>query len=138
MQEQFFGHTNNSNPPPTLLPILRKTKDAYLIWFEHYKSIPRLHRHTLGQRVDLLLIELIEAMFAAIFTPRNERLLIVRFAIRKLDTIKLLLLMLWENKSLDNKKYIAISQRVEEIGRILGGWHGQLAKQNSPGKPGEK
>ena len=47
-------------------------------------------------------------------------------------------MILWESKSLDNKKYIAISLKLDEIGRNLGGWSGQLAKQNSPVKTGEK
>jgi hypothetical protein len=33
----------------------------------------------------------------------------VRLAIRKLDTLKVLLMLLWETKSLRDKKYIALS-----------------------------
>ena len=55
----------------------------------------------------------------------------MRLAIRKVDTLKILLMVLWETKSLDTKKYIALSEKVEEIGKMLGGWNGQLAKQNS-------
>lgn len=46
--------------------------------------------------------------------------------------------MLWETKSLDLKKYALLSEKLEEIGQNLGGWHGsilkqiQLSKQNSP------
>lgn len=43
-------------------------------------------------------------------------------------------MVLWETKSLDDKKYIALSVKIEEIGRMLGGWNGQLSKQNSPYK----
>jgi hypothetical protein len=44
-----------------------------------------------------------------------------------------------EIKGLDNKKYIALSMPLEEIGRMAGGWYGQLVKQNSSGKmPEEK
>ena len=39
--------------------------------------------------------------------------------------------------SVDNKKYIAISAPFDEVGKMLGGWYGQLSKQNSPIK-GEK
>jgi hypothetical protein len=49
-----------------------------------------------------------------------------------MDTLKLLLTILWELKSLDNKKYLALSVKLAEIGRMLGGWQGQvLKKQNS-------
>jgi hypothetical protein len=39
-----------------------------------------------------------------------------------------------KTKSLDNKKYTALSLKIEEIGKMLGGWNGQLIKQNSPNK----
>ena len=47
-------------------------------------------------------------------------------------------MILWETKSLDNKKYIALSEKVSEIEKMLGGWNGQLTKQNSPAKAEEK
>ncbi len=65
---------------------------------------------------------------------REEKLPYVRLAIRKVDTLKIFLMILWETKSLDNKKYIALSLKIDEIGRMLGGWNGQLQKQNSPNK----
>jgi len=42
-----------------------------------------------------------------------------------------LLLILWETKSLDNKKYLILSEKIDEMGRMLGGWSGQIVKQNS-------
>mgnify|MGYP001282555127 CR=1 FL=1 len=73
----------------------------------------------------------------AVFLKKEEKLPYVRIAIRKLDTLKILLMVLWETKALDNKKYIALSEKFSSLGRMLGGWNGQLAKENSP-KAGEK
>jgi len=85
-----------------------------------------------------LFIEIIEAIAAASFLSPQEKSPYVRLAIRKLDALKILLMILWESKSLDDKKYIALSVKLDEIGRNLGGWNGQLIKQNSPTKAGEK
>ena len=137
MFEQNSLHTPKALPK-RLLPILQKVKAAYLLWFEYYTAIPKTHRHTLGGRVDDQFVEMIEMVSTASFTPRQEKLPYVKLAIRKLDTTKILLQVLWETKSLDNKKYIALSEKLEEIGRMLGGWYGQLIKQNSPTKAGEK
>ncbi len=41
-------------------------------------------------------------------------------------------MVLWEAGSLETKKYAALSLPLEEIGKMLGGWNGQLQKQNSP------
>lgn len=87
----------------------------------------------------MLLIEMIEAVAQASFLSKDEKRPYVRIAIRKIDTVKVLLLILWESKLIDNKKYIAISSPFDEVGRMLGGWNGQLTKQNSPTtKVGEK
>ncbi len=126
-------------PPPTLLPVLQRVKDGYILWYGYYQILPKLHRHTLGQRIDTLFIEIMESIATAGFLQRQEKQPYVRLAIRKTDTLKILLMVLWETKSLDNKKYIALSIKIDEIGRMLGGWNGQLVKQNSPDtKPGEK
>ena len=122
-----------------LLPVLQRVKNAYILWFSYYQILPKLHRHTLGQRIDTLFIEIIESIATASFLTRQDKQPYVRLAIRKTDALKILLMVLWEIKSLDNKKYIALSEKLDEIGRMLGGWNGQLTKQNSPDtKSGEK
>ena len=70
--------------------------------------------------------------------PRADKIPYVRLAIRKLDTLKLLLMVLWESKSLDTKKYSVLSIKVDETGKMLGGWSRQLNKQNSHAKAAEK
>ncbi len=104
------------------------------MWFSYYQNIPKLHRHSLGGRIDSLFIEVIEYISVASFLQKDEKLTWVRIAIRKIDTIKVLLMVLWESKSFDSKKYIALSLQIEEVGKMLGGWSGQIIKQNSPKK----
>ncbi len=104
------------------------------MWYSYYQALPKLHRHSLGQKIDNLFVESIEAINTASFLSRDEKQPWVRLAIRKIDTLKVMLMVLWETKSLDNKKYIAISVKIDEVGRMLGGWNGQLTKQNSPAK----
>ncbi len=84
-------------------------------------------------------MELIESVVTASFLKKEEKLPYVRLAIRKSDTLKIFLMILWETKSLDDKKYIMLSEKLNEIGRNLGGWSGSLTKKNSPEqKPREK
>jgi hypothetical protein len=120
------------------LPLLQKTKTAYLLWYGNFQTLPKPHRYTLGQRTDNLFMETIEALATASFLNREEKLPFVRRAIQKVDTLKIMLMILWETKSLSNKKYIALSIKIDEIGRMLGGWSGQLRKQNPPHKRGGK
>lgn len=118
--------------------LLQCIKTFYILWFEFYQILPKPHRHSLGYRIDTLLVEIIEAISIASFLPKGEKRSFVCIAIRKIDTVKILLMVLWETKSLDNKKYITLSAKLDEIGKMAGGWNGQLLKQNSPAKTGEK
>lgn len=83
-----------------------------------------------------MFIEIIEAITAAVFLSREEKLPHVRLATRKVDALKLLCMILWETKSLDMKKYIALSELLDEVGKMLGGWNGQLSKKLTPTKAG--
>jgi len=103
-----------------------------VLWYGYYQTIPKEHRFTLGIKADELFIEIIEAIASATFLARSEKQPWVRLAIRKLDTLKILFLVLWETKSLDTKKYATLSIPLEEVGKMLGGWNGQLTRQNTP------
>jgi hypothetical protein len=136
MIENNFSHLTNNTPPLLkLLPLLQYLKSAYLLWHQYHQVLPKAERFSLGLRVDNLFIETIEAVASASFLSPTDKAPYVRLAIRKMDTIKILLLLLWETKSLDNKKYLAISLKLEEIGKMLGGWNGQLTKIGEKTKP---
>lgn len=104
----------------------------------YHAELPKLHRYSLGAKIDTLFIETIEAISAAAFLSREEKLPYVRLAARKVDTLKLLCMILWETKSLDTKKYITLSEVLDEVGKMLGGWNGQITKNSTPMKRGEK
>ncbi len=110
--------------------MLERLKSAYILWCGYYQKIPKIHRYSLGEKLDILFVEIIEAVACATFLARNEKQPYVRLAIRKLDALTVLLMVLWETKSLDTKKYIALSAPLDEIGKMLGGWNGQLTRQN--------
>ena len=127
----FHKNSEPLSPPPRLLPVLQKLKDAYLFWYQNYLILPKTHRYSLGGKIDNLFVGAMEAIIAASFLGQAEKLPYVRLAIRKTDTLKIFLMILWETKSIDSKKYIAFSLKIDEVGRMLGGWSGQIIKQNS-------
>lgn len=115
-----------------LIPLLQHFKDTYVVWYVYYHTLPKIHRYSLGIKIDTLFIEIVEAISIACFLSPTEKHPWVKLAIRKTETLKILLMVLWETKSIDDKKYIALSVKLDEAGRMLGGWNGQLTKQNSP------
>ncbi|WP_170162560.1 four helix bundle protein [Methylocystis hirsuta] len=108
------------------------------MWHTYHSTLPKIHRYSLGTKIDTLFVEAMEAVSAAAFLSREEKAPYVRLATRKIDTLKLLLMVLWETKSIDVKKYAALSEKIDETGKMLGGWNGQLAKLNPTKERGEK
>ncbi|MFH1769702.1 MAG: four helix bundle protein [Parcubacteria group bacterium] len=53
---------------------------------------------------------------------REEKGIYLNRASNQFDVLKFLLLIIWEIKKLDTKKYIALSNHTYEIGKMLGGW----------------
>lgn len=101
------------------------------MWFTYYQDIPKIHRYSLGSRIDSLFVEIIESTAAASFLSKEEKLPYLKHSIRKADALNILLMILWETKSIDDKKYIALSVILDEVGKMLGGWSGQLTKSAS-------
>ena len=125
-------------PPRSVLPVLEKLKVAYKLWHGYHELLPKTQKYSLGNRIDKLFIESIEATATAAFLPPSEKLTWVRLALRKTDTKQVLLQVLWETRSLENKHYIALVEALTSIGRDLGGWNGQLTKNFAPAKAGAK
>ncbi len=108
--------------------MLARLTSAYILWFEYYQLLPKTHRHSLGIKIDALFVESIEAVSIATFLSKEEKLPWIRLAIRKTDTVKVMLGVLWKTKSLSDTRYIALSLKIEEVGKMLGGWNGQISK----------
>jgi hypothetical protein len=112
------------------LPVLQKLIAAYKIWQEFLRPFPKTSRYTLGEKVDSLFLEVIEFAFLTAQFYMGKKLPYIRKAILKLDMLKFFLQITWEIKALDNKKYIILSEYLNEIGKMLGGWLKRLSREN--------
>lgn len=83
---------------------------------------PKDSKYTLGDKIDSLLLEIIELVVSGSYSDKLEKLIFLKRASFKLDLLKFFLQLAWEIKVLDNKKYILLSERLDEIGKMLGGW----------------
>jgi|SRR3989338_6128951 len=131
------------NPPPNgnlstaNLPILQKASDAYKLWHNMLVHLPRLTKYSLGEKINLLFTDVIELILTADFA-RESKMAIIQKASIKLDTLKFFLQLAWELKAMDNKRYIAISSPLVEVGKMLGGWQKQQFIKEAPTEVGAR
>ena len=88
--------------------------------------IPKTARYTLGSKIDSYFTDTIECIVSATYLPREHKGVSIQAAISKLDTLKFFLQIVWEIKALDTKKYGLLSEKLYEIGKMLGGWNRQV------------
>lgn len=112
----------------TNIPILiQKLKSIYCDWSIIQKNIPKIHRYSLGIKIDTNIIVLIEYCFVLIST---KDILLLTKIIAKIDMLKLLIQILFDVKGIDQKTYIRINEKIEEVGKIVFGIKRNLENKN--------
>ena len=111
---------------------MQRLIEAYKLWHLYLRHFPKDFRYTLGNKIDQLFLEIIETVLQASNLVRGQKLPGLQKASVKLDLLKFFLQIAWENKALDNNKYIKLSEILSDIGRQLGGWQKQLLKETPP------
>ena len=94
----------------------------YKLWHDFLCNFTKDSRYTLGAKIDSLFLEVIENIIKAGYSDKLEKQIFLKRASVKLDLSKFFLQLSWEIKSLDGKKYIKLSEKLNEIGKMLGGW----------------
>jgi hypothetical protein len=122
-------------PPPRhlTLPIIQHLITAYKAWHEFLPHTTRDVRYTLGAKIDDSLLETIELIFTASYLGKQQKLPYLQRATSKLDLAKFFLHIMWDMKALDNKRYLALSEQLNDIGKMLGGWRKGLEAKTPVG-----
>ncbi len=103
-------------------PIVQKMYDFYRDFYNLASTMPKQDRHALGEKIQKTSIELIELLVYASRKDRKSKFYFLEEAAAKLDLLKLLLRLGEDIQSIPTKRYIALSEKLQEIGRMLGGW----------------
>jgi len=116
-------------PPPTLPVVIQKEKEAYQYWLALHRNFPRVERFGIGQKIEQSFLALLELTFIAAYLPPEQKIILLGKTISRLDILKFFVQLAWESKLIPNDKYLELSTKLEEIGRMLGGWKRGLEKK---------
>lgn len=106
--------------------ILQRVKEGYLVWMNIVPHIQRGSRYTIGARIENKFLDLLEVSYTAYFTDKEKKGQKISEAIFLLDTLKFLISVAWEGKLLSHTQFEDIAKKLEEIGKMLGGWKKSL------------
>jgi len=86
-------------------------------------------RYTIGTRIENKFLDLLELAREAYFTKKEnkeDKLKKVSDCIFMLDALKFLVSVAWEAKLLSHQHCENIATKLNEVGKILGGWKNSL------------
>ena len=112
--------------------MISKGKEAYQYWLAVQKNLPKIERFGIGQKIDLIFLNILELTYSASYLPPPQKAIELGKVISRLNILKFFLQIAWENKFIHTDKYAGLSEKLEEIGRMLGGWRKGLLKKLSP------
>lgn len=104
------------------IPILKKSYELYKVFHDYRRLVPKSDRFTIFQRCENVIIDIVELFLEAGYSKSSNKVPILEKASVKLNTLRFLIRLMKDTKSLDNKKYVTLQEMIDEIGRMLGGW----------------
>ena len=86
----------------------------------------------MGIKIDTLFTNILELALAAGYAEQVNKSAVVKKLSAQFDALKFFLKILWELKALDNNKYARLSQELDTVGKMIGGWLNALKKETPP------
>lgn len=94
--------------------------------YQTLKSFPQKDRYVLGQKAEILTLEVIQTIILAGINQKDKKLPLIEKSIALVDLLKIMLRLSKDVNILDSKKYLQLASCLQEIGRMLGGWRKSL------------
>ena len=113
---------------PAELQVVTQTYDLLLWTCRHIARFPRLHRYTLGQRLDKILSAVLDRLIQARYDS-NGRREHLRHANLRIERLRFQFRLARDLGCLPTKSFGHASKSLNEIGRMFGGWLRSLAER---------
>lgn len=104
------------------LLVLKKFEAFYIELMPQLWRLPKNEKFTLGSRIELFCLDIVEALITANYHPelRDKQIQVAR---TKIQTIQWLVRIMNKQSLLPNKQYEALSGQMNEIGKMLTKWY---------------
>lgn len=115
--------------PPDKPPIYTLVTE-WLGWsLDRTAGLPKSARFTFGQRLDNLALDALMLVTRAVFSPRPEKPALLRELNLLLEQLRVLWRLVEERGWISQQQLLFANGRLDEIGRMTGGWLNSLARE---------
>lgn len=115
-------------------PPIHTATAEWLGWtLDRTASLPRSARFTFGQRLDNLTLDALLLVTRAIFSPRPQKAPLLRELNLLLEQLRVLWRLVEQRRWISQQQLLFANGRLDEIGRMTGGWIKQVESQRQGG-----
>jgi len=111
-ESELFRHT----------PIILEVYDFFVLFHHALTKFPKSEKHSLGIEIEKSIIQILKRLI----TCSSSDLLIKQNKLPEissdLDILKILVRLSSDIKAIDLKVYLTLQEKLQVIGRMLGGW----------------
>ena len=96
---------------------------ALLLWIiPQLDKFPRLRRYTLGERIETLLLQVLERLLEAAYRSGRDKTRALQRASQQLNVVRHLWRLSHELSAVPPRAHAHGAERLVQLGRQLGGW----------------
>jgi hypothetical protein len=104
------------------IPLVHKVFELYKLFHGFIVLFPKTEKYSLGIKIENLILDTLEIILKSAFAQKGEKISFLKQADININILKMLIRLSNEIKSLDNKKYLIFQEKLQEIGKMIGGW----------------
>lgn len=104
------------------MPILSQLTTLYELIHKLVFTFPKYERYTLGEKIQNTLLSSIELIIIANSSSKYEKEKILLKANSKIELLKIFIRIALNCKLIEVEKYLIISGKIQEIGKMTQGW----------------
>lgn len=104
------------------IPVIVKLLTLYESTHKLIFKFPKHERYTLGEKLEISILESIEIFILANQSSRYEKERVLLRANTKIELLKILFRLSLNCQIIDTKQYLETESKLQEIGRMTQGW----------------
>jgi len=124
--------------PDTKPPLFTALTDLTGWTLQRTASLPKSHRYTFGQRIDNLTLDALLLVTRATFSsPAHKRPLLEELNLQ-LELLRVMWRLVHDQRWISQQQLVFVIGRIDEAGRMTGGWLRQLESRGRKPEDGEQ
>ena len=102
--------------------IILKTYTFLVYMVPILAKFPRDQKFLVGDRIETKILDVLDTFVAAYYSPKPEKHPLLKEANIKLEQLRYLVRMTNDLHLINHEKYGVMSEKIDEIGKMCGGW----------------